>query len=277
MAIYAVGDLQGCLDPLLRLLNKIRFDPSADQLWLVGDLVNRGPQSLEVLRYLRELDKAAVCVLGNHDLHLLALWATGKPPKRSDTLNDVLAAADAHELLEWLRHRPLLHHDATIGWLMVHAGLPPQWDLELAKQCAAEVELALQSPDHKQLFEHMYADSPKRWSPDLKGIERLRFSVNAMTRIRYLTKKGELDFACKTAPDKAPPRLTPWFRFPGRRIMETQIVFGHWSTLGLLRESNVLALDTGCLWGGTLTAARLDTADISVQAVTCPRYKVPGN
>lgn len=275
MAVYAVGDLQGCLDPLLQLLDDLRFDPAADRLWLVGDLVNRGPQSLEVLRFVRGLGPAAVCVLGNHDLHLLALAATGRNPKRGDTLAPVLAAPDADELIAWLRHRPLLHYDPDLAWLMVHAGVPPQWGLAQARALAAEVETILRGPQHPRLFERMYGDSPARWSDALSAPQRARYTLNALTRMRYLDRDGALDFACKSAPDKAPPGLTPWFRFPGRRLHEAQIVFGHWSTLGLLRESNVLALDTGCLWGGTLTAARLDSEGAPTRAVPCPRYKVP--
>lgn len=275
MAVYAVGDLQGCLEPLQRLLDRLRFDPAADRLWLVGDLVNRGPHSLETLRFVRDLGEAAVCVLGNHDLHLLAVAASGRTLKPRDTLRPVIEAPDAGELLDWLRHRPLLHHDAAIGWTMVHAGLPPQWDLAQAQAYAAEVEAELRSPRHGRLFASMYGDKPALWSAELSGMERLRYALNALTRIRYVDAAGALDFACKTAPDQAPPELTPWFRVAGRLSRDTRIVFGHWSTLGLIREADLLALDTGCLWGGHLTAARLDAPDTQIDSVECPQAKRP--
>ncbi|APZ43668.1 symmetrical bis(5'-nucleosyl)-tetraphosphatase [Acidihalobacter ferrooxydans] len=275
MAVYAVGDLQGCLEPLHRLLDRLRFDPAADQLWLVGDLVNRGPQSLETLRFVRGLGAAATAVLGNHDLHLLALAAGVGKPKRSDTLQTVLDAPDAGELLDWLRHRPLLHHDAALGWTLVHAGLPPQWDLAQARACAAEVEQALRSSQSAQFFAHMYGDQPTHWSASLSGTQRLRYVMNALTRMRYITADGGLEHVCKTAPEQAPAGLTPWFRVPHRRNRDVRIVFGHWSTLNLIREANLLALDTGCLWGGTLTAAQLDDPDLGITAVACAQAKRP--
>lgn len=275
MAVYAVGDLQGCLEPLQRLLDRLRFDPAADRLWLVGDLVNRGPHSLETLRFVRDLGTAATCVLGNHDLHLLAVAARGRPLKRGDTLRPVVEAEDAPELLDWLRARPLLHHDADLGWTLVHAGLPPQWDLALAQACAAEVEAVLRGPHNADLLAAMYGDRPTVWSPDLRGMERLRYIVNALTRMRYVDPRGALELACKSAPEQAPPGLTPWFRIADRRSRDARIVFGHWSTLGLIREPNVLALDTGCLWGGTLTAARLDASETPVVAVNCSQAQRP--
>ena len=275
MAVYAVGDLQGCLEPLQRLLDRLRFDPAADRLWLVGDLVNRGPHSLETLRFVRGLGEAAACVLGNHDLHLLAVAASGRTLKPHDTLRPVIEAPDAGELLGWLRQLPLLHHDAQIGWTMVHAGLPPQWDLALAQACAAEVEAELRGPHHARLFASMYGDKPALWSAELNGMERLRYALNAFTRIRYVNARGSLDFACKTDPDQAPPELTPWFRVAERLSRDTRIVFGHWSTLGLIQEAGVLALDTGCLWGGQLTAARLDMPETRIVSVECPQVKRP--
>ncbi|MEJ2633478.1 MAG: symmetrical bis(5'-nucleosyl)-tetraphosphatase, partial [Acidihalobacter sp.] len=275
MAVYAVGDLQGCLEPLQRLLERLQFDAASDKLWLVGDLVNRGPQSLETLRFVRDLGDAAICVLGNHDLHLLAVAASGKPLKPRDTLRPVIEAPDAGELLDWLRNRPLLHHDTALGWTMVHAGLPPQWDLELALACAAEVETELRGAHSERLFASMYGDKPALWSPELTGMERLRYTLNALTRMRYIDAEGTLDFACKTLPEQAPPELTPWFRIDNRRSRDQRVVFGHWSTLGLIREADLLALDTGCLWGGRLTAARLDAADTPVVSVACPQAKRP--
>lgn len=275
MAVYAVGDIQGCLVPLQRLLERLRFDPACDQLWLVGDLVNRGPQSLGTLRFVRSLGEAAICVLGNHDLHLLAIAATGKPLKPRDTLRRVVEAPDAGDLLDWLRTRPLLHHDPALGWTMVHAGLPPQWDVPMALACAAEVESALRGPLSNELFAAMYGDEPALWSPELQGMERLRYILNALTRMRYITPAGALDLACKAAPAQAPAELTPWFRIDRRLSREARVLFGHWSTLGLIREPNVLALDTGCLWGGQLSAARLDLPDTPVETVQCPQARRP--
>lgn len=273
MAVYVIGDLQGCLEPLQRLLDHLRFDPATDRLWLVGDLVNRGPQSLETLRFVRSLGEAAISVLGNHDLHLLAVAANGRRLKPGDTLRPVLDASDAGELLDWLRQCPLLHHDATLDWTLVHAGLPPQWNLEQALACAAEVEAALRGPRSARLFASMYGDKPNLWSPRLKGMERLRYTLNALTRIRYVDARGKLNFNCKTAPEQAPAGLTPWFRVAERRSRKRRIVFGHWSTLGLIHEPDLLALDTGCLWGGRLSAARLDRPESPVTSIDCPQSR----
>ncbi|AOU98817.1 bis(5'-nucleosyl)-tetraphosphatase (symmetrical) [Acidihalobacter yilgarnensis] len=274
MAVYAVGDLQGCLDPLERLLEKLRFDPATDRVWLVGDLVNRGPQSLETLRFVRMLGIAAVCVLGNHDLHLLAVAENGDGLHRGDTLQPVLDAPDAAELLDWLRRRPLLHHDATLGWTMVHAGLPPEWDIPHALDYAAEIEAELRTSP-AALFANMYGDLPDRWSEDLAGMARRRFILNALTRMRYVDAAGRLDHRCKDAPDDAPTGLTPWFRVPARRSADARIVFGHWSTLGLINEPELLALDTGCVWGGALSAVRLDHPQRPITAVVCPQARQP--
>lgn len=274
MAVYAVGDLQGCLDPLQRLLEQIAFDPAADRLWLVGDLVNRGPQSLATLRFVHGLGEAAVSVLGNHDLHLLAVAETGQGLRSGDTLQEILDAPDAGELLDWLRRRPLLHHDAALGWSMVHAGLPPQWDLTLARTCAAEVERALRETP-AALFAEMYGDRPDLWTDALRGAERLRFCLNAFTRMRYVDAAGRLDHDCKEAPANAPAGLVPWFRAPGRLSAGERIVCGHWSTLGLVDENGVIALDTGCVWGGKLSAVRLDAPARPVVAVDCPQARRP--
>lgn len=275
MAIYAVGDIQGCLTPLQQLLERLRFDPATDRLWLVGDLVNRGPHSLETLRLVRSLGKAATCVLGNHDLHLLAVAASGRALKPGDTLRPVVEAPDAGELLDWLRNRPLLHHDSALGWTMVHAGLPPQWDLPLALACATEVETVLRGPYSGELFAAMYGDEPALWTSELHGMERLRYTLNALTRIRYVEPAGTLDFVCKSSPEQAPAGLTPWFRIDGRLSREARVVFGHWSTLGLICEPNVLGLDTGCLWGGRLSAARLDLPGTPVESIHCPQRRHP--
>jgi len=275
MAIYAIGDIQGCLDELLELLNKLQFEPQHDQLWLVGDLVNRGPQSLETLRFVRSLGHAATTVLGNHDLHLLALALSPQHDSVPAELQPVLQAADRDELITWLRHRPLLHFDAGLNTMMVHAGIVPQWDLATAEQCAAEVEAVLRGPQPEHLLAGMYGGKPNRWSPELCGIERLRFIVNSLTRIRYCRTDGSLDFKAKLAPDhyqdnsggkyKEGKSLQPWFRGEHRRMADSRIVFGHWSTLGLIVDTNILALDTGCVWGGKLTAIRLDETDEPVQ------------
>lgn len=257
MAVYAVGDIQGCFDEFRRLLDQIRFDPAKDRLWLVGDLVNRGPKSLETLRFVRDLGPVATTVLGNHDLYLIAV-ANGRSLGRGrHTLDAVLAAPDRDELLDWLCQRPLLHHDEGTGFTMVHAGLPPQWDLALAQRCAREVENALRGPQLGEFIDHMYGNKPNRWSEALSGWERLRFAVNCFTRMRYCNADGSLNFEAKGPPGSQPPGLFPWFDLP-RASRELRLVFGHWSTLGARNDSGVYPLDTGCLWGGALTALRLD-------------------
>lgn len=257
MARYCIGDIQGCYEELRRLLEVIRFDPAADQLWFVGDLVNRGPNSVEVLRLVQSLGASAIVVLGNHDLHLLAVATDAQrhKPHKGDTLDNILSAPDRDELLDWLRRRPLLH-DAD-GWLMIHAGLPPQWDLSTARACAREVEAVLGSDDYVEFIRHMYGNEPSLWDEQLAGEERLRFSVNCLTRMRYVDAAGRLEFHQKSAPGKQPPDLLPWFRHPRRRCRDVDIVFGHWSTLGFRIEERCYAIDTGCLWGGELSALRL--------------------
>ena len=277
MAVFAIGDLQGCHDELMQLLERIRFDPAEDTLWFTGDLVNRGPRSLEVLRYVRELGKHAVCVLGNHDLHLLAVAAGTARSKSGDTLDAVLSAPDRDELLHWLRHRPLLHHDAALGYTLIHAGLPPQWDLGTAKACARELEAVLRGDGHHEFFRHMYGNEPRLWSPSLTGVERLRFIVNCYTRMRYCDAEGGLDLKVKGAPGSQSPGLLPWFEMPGRLSRELHILFGHWSTVGEIRDRNVHALDTGCVWGGRLTALRLDGDDSGGwYCVDCAGAQRPG-
>ncbi len=275
MAIYAIGDIQGCFDELQRLLDRIRFDPSRDRLWFTGDLVNRGPKSLQTLRFVRELGESAVTVLGNHDLHLLAIHAGQEGQrKRCDTLDAILQAPDRDQLLEWLRHRPLLHCEAGLNTALLHAGLPPQWEITHARRYAAEVETLLRGANWREFFAHMYGNRPLRWSEDLQGWERLRFIVNALTRMRYCTMDGELDLHAKGPPGSQPEGLLPWFRVPDRKSRDTMILFGHWSTLGVLQCDNICALDSGCLWGGSLTALRLD--DMSTSSVPCPAWCNPG-
>lgn len=231
MAVYAMGDIQGCYAELMALLEKIQFDASADQLWFTGDLVNRGPESLRVLRFVRELNErtpnAAITVLGNHDLHLLAVAAGKSQQHRSDTLDEILDAPDRDILLDWLRHQPLLHHDAALGVTLIHAGLPPQWTLAEAQQYAAEVETVLQSEQHAEFFAHMYGDQPNRWQDDLTGWDRLRFMTNCFTRLRYCDANGRLEMQAKGAPGSQAAGDMPWFEVAGRQSSENQFVFGH--------------------------------------------------
>jgi bis(5'-nucleosyl)-tetraphosphatase (symmetrical) len=260
MATYAIGDIQGCDEELARLVDVLKFDPGRDRIWLVGDLVNRGPKSLEVLRRVRALGDSATIVLGNHDLHLLALaYSDQEQVKSKDTLQDVLSAPDREEILDWLRHQPIMHHDPQLNYTMIHAGLPPQWDLALAQQCARELEAALRQDDVcKALFQNMYGDRPNRWSDELRGFERLRFITNSFTRLRFCRADGTLELKYKGTIEQAPRDVYPWFRAPNRRSKDLRIVCGHWSALGLHREQNVLSIDTGCVWGQTLCAVRLD-------------------
>ena len=259
MAVYAIGDVQGCYDSLRTLLDKVGFDPDADTLWLTGDLVNRGPQSLEVLRFVSSLP-SAITVLGNHDLHLLAVASGQAPAKKRDTLSELLAAPDRDELLDWLRARPLLHHDDVLGYTLVHAGLLPQWDLETAKILAAEAGHFISSSDRNELFTHMYGDTPDHWEVGLAGWARVRVIINGFTRLRYCDICGHMDLRPKMKPGGQPAGLLPWFQVPGRRSQGLRIVFGHWSTLGVWNGDGVIGLDSSCLWGGRLTAVRLDTS-----------------
>jgi bis(5'-nucleosyl)-tetraphosphatase (symmetrical) len=259
MAVWAIGDLQGCLVELETLLERIGFTAGRDQLWFVGDLVNRGPASLEALRFVAKLGDDARVVLGNHDLHLLAIARGAAHLRPADrTLQPILEAPDREPLLDWLQSRPVLHHDATLGATMIHAGLPPQWDIAQARRCAAELEAALRGNHSGRLFTSMYGNRPDLWSDDLDGEERLRFITNALTRLRVCDSTGRLLLKHKGPPDRMPPGVVPWFRAPARRWAGARIVCGHWSALGFLDEGGVLALDTGCVWGGTLTACRLD-------------------
>lgn len=275
MAVYAIGDIQGCFAPLQALLDRIDFDPARDRLWFTGDLVNRGPDSLATLRFVKSLGDAAVTVLGNHDLHLLAIAYGHGREKRLDTLHDVLTAPDRDALLAWLRARPLLHHDADLGYTLVHAGLLPAWDLALARQLAAEVEAVLGGPDPAALFAHMYGDRPDRWDPALAGWDRLRLVINGFTRLRYCTADGQVDPRPKGAPGSQPPGLLPWFDVPGRRSADLRVVFGHWSSLGVLARDDVFGLDTGCVWGQSLTAAALERRGVRRISVPCTRCASP--
>jgi len=274
MAIYVIGDIQGCFDELEGLLDKISFNPHHDRLWCAGDLVNRGHQSLETLRFLHKLN--AVTVLGNHDLHLLASAHIPKYRKHKDTLDQVMHAADGPELLEWLRHQPLLHHDQDAGYTMIHAGLPPQWDLDTARRCAAEVEKTLRGKHHLEFLGEMYGNHPNLWSESLKGWDRLRFITNCLTRMRFCDTNGRLALEFKGPPGEQPKHLKPWFEWPQRKSRGMKILFGHWSTLGAYDGQGVHALDTGCLWGGALTALRLDAHEPERIEYDCPGVRKPG-
>jgi len=271
MATYAVGDIQGCYDELQRLLEHIQFDPSTDNLWLVGDLINRGPNSLGVLRFVRSLGKSAISVLGNHDLHTLAVANGHLKYHRNDNIDDILQASDRDELTHWLRHLPLLHHDPGLNFTMIHAGLPPQWDLATARRCAKEVETILQSDNHVEFLDRMYGNEPDQWDEKLKGWDRLRFITNCFSRLRYCDVQGRLALEEKGKPGSQAPGLMPWFEVPNRNNADMRIVFGHWSTLGSVDSNTIYPVDTGCLWGDSLTALRLE--DCEVFSIGCPQLR----
>jgi len=266
MATYAIGDLQGCYHALQDLLKNIQFDPQADKLWLVGDLINRGSGSLEVLRWVYRHRSNVVTVLGNHDLHTLVVAEGFVAPHRSDTLDELLAAPDRDDLLTWLRHQSLVHYEH--GYLMVHAGLLPQWTVQQALALGAEVEAALRSDNYRDFLVKMYGNQPARWSNKLEGIDRLRIITNAMTRLRICTEKGDMEFKFKGELEDIPDGYMPWFEVPTRKSRDNTIVFGHWSALGLQQRPNLFALDTGCLWGGKLSALRLEDMQV---------FQVPSN
>jgi bis(5'-nucleosyl)-tetraphosphatase (symmetrical) len=269
MATYAIGDVQGCFDELRQLLNELRYDTKRDRLWFVGDLVNRGPKSLHVLRYVRDMGKRAVTVLGNHDLHLITQFQGFERARKDDTFQDVLEAPDAKELVDWLRARPLLHVEGDTA--MVHAGLLPQWSIEKSAALASEVHEALLSPDYREFLANMYGSQPAEWRDSLGGWDRLRVIVNAMTRMRFCTREGRMEFRAKS---KRPPHgYLPWF--DARPAAEKQrIVFGHWSTLGLKLTPRLAGLDTGCVWGGPLSGLRLE--DGTLHQVPCRGYQAAG-
>lgn len=263
MTIYAVGDIQGCLKPLQCLLSEVGFNPSKDVLWSVGDMVNRGPDSLGTLRFLKQLDNACVAVLGNHDLHLLAASRSGSRLRKSDTLKPLLKADDRFALLDWLRERPLAHLDAELGYVMTHAGIPPIWTVQQTMELAAEVETILRCdkrlPDY---LDEMYGNEPARWKPNLKGIDRLRAITNYLTRMRFCKPDGTLEFKSKEGLDTTPKGFAPWFRYP-RQDADIQILFGHWAAIeGRTGVQGVHALDTGCVWGGRMTLMNLDTHEL---------------
>lgn len=256
MSTYAVGDVQGCYDPLRRLLDAIAFDPARDRLWFVGDLVNRGPQSLQTLRFVKGLGECTVTVLGNHDLHLLVVAAGVRKPHRGDTLDPILTAPDRDELLTWLRHQNMMH--AANGYAMVHGGLLPQWTVAQALALGREVEDALRGEGYHDFLCHMYGNEPVRWRDDLSGYDRLRVITNAMTRLRLCLADGTMEFSHKTGLDDMPPGYMPWYDVPDRASRDTALITGHWAALGLVVRPDMLALDTGCVWGRRLTALRLE-------------------
>jgi len=253
MAVYAIGDVQGCLTPLLALLDRLHFDDTHDQLWFAGDLVNRGPQSLEVLRFVKALGNSAVTVLGNHDLHLLTVASGQRRLKPQDTLQDVLAAPDRDALLTWLRHRPLLHHDTAYGMTLIHAGVPPQWTLAMAQAAAAEVEAALRGPEALLFLKHLDGQALDEGGAASGPWERLRYLTHCLTRLRFCDADGRLNAEATGPPGSQPAPYLPWFAFPQRASADLTIVFGHWSSLGLYQAPGVYGLDTGCVRGGALT------------------------
>ncbi|BFM12964.1 symmetrical bis(5'-nucleosyl)-tetraphosphatase [Simiduia litorea] len=259
MATYAVGDIQGCFEPLEKLLQQVQFDPKQDRLWVAGDLVNRGPASLAVLRFIKGLGAAASVVLGNHDLHFLAVAEGIKSASKADTLAELLGAPDLPELMAWLRTLPLMHRDKSLGFAMVHAGIPPMWSLKKAEKRAREVEAVLQSGDYRRFLKAMYGNEPAGWRKGLKGMKRLRVITNYFTRMRFCDPEGRLDLNNKAAPSAVNLGYAPWFALLNRKTAEDRIVFGHWAALeGYSSHPNAFALDTGCVWGGCLTMMRLD-------------------
>lgn len=274
MATYAIGDLQGCLDPLEALLERIDFDPATDRLWFVGDLVNRGPQSLEALRFVRGLGDLAITVLGNHDIHLLGCHFGTRVTRGRDTLEPILNAADRDELIDWLRRQPLLHHDPALDWTLVHAGIHPAWDLATAVAAARETEAAMQADEPRAFFAEVFGNRSDHPDDGTTPIDRQRFAINVFTRMRYCHADGRLDFAEKRPPAEADPTLTPWFALPGRAMAGQRIVFGHWSTLGPAKpRANTWGIDQGCMWGHQLTALRLE--DETLFAIDCSSARKP--
>ncbi|WP_180682000.1 symmetrical bis(5'-nucleosyl)-tetraphosphatase [Tepidicella baoligensis] len=276
MSLYLIGDVQGCDASLQRLLDTLAFSPSRDTLVLLGDLVNRGPDSLGVLRRMMALQGSAHCLLGNHDLHLLAVAHGVRKAHRTDTLDAILLAKDREHLLDWVRQRPLALR--LNGWLLVHAGVLPQWSAEQTLTLAEEVSQMLRSTDGAEWLRQMYGNQPDHWRDDWPDTDRWRVVVNALTRLRFCNAQGVMEFATKDGAAQAPEGFMPWFEVPGRRSSDTPIAFGHWSTLGLLNRPHLLGLDTGCIWGGSLSAARLSddgTLEDIIQ-VRCPQAQRPG-
>ncbi len=278
MAVWAIGDLQGCYDELSALLQKIKFDAEHDTLWFCGDLVNRGGQSLQTLRLIKSLPERTVVVLGNHDLSLLAIAERSEEDqaKVNPELREILFAPDRNELLDWLRKRPLMHVDRSLNFLMVHAGLAPSWSADRAERAAREVEQRLQGEDASRLLKAMFGNKPDRWSSRLQGIDRLRATINVVSRMRFCDARGRIAYNDKGPPGTQRPGLYPWFEVPGAAPRDIRIVCGHWSTLGRFQGMGVYAIDGGCVWGGELIALRLDAEDPEFVALKSKRPKPPG-
>ena len=273
--IHLIGDVQGCDDALERLLAEIGFSPSRDRIVVLGDLVNRGPASLATLRRLRGYGDAATCILGNHDLHLLAVAMGVRRAHRSDTLHDILSAPDRDAWIDWVRTRPLAVQES--GWLCVHAGVVPQWSAAQTLALAAEVQQMLSGPDLHGFLQVMYGNEPRRWTDSLQGHDRHRFVINTLTRIRFCRDDGELEFDTKDGAGAAPPGFRPWFDVDGRATATDRVAFGHWSTLGMIDRPTLLALDSGCVWGGALSAVRVDGGRRDWLQVPCPQARQPGS
>jgi len=278
MATYAIGDVQGCFDELKALLSQINFNSDRDQLWFCGDIVNRGPKSLETLRFIRSLEGNAITVLGNHDLHLLATAYDHQKPGKKDTFDTVLQADDASKLIDWLRQQLLLHHDTELNITLLHAGIHPQWSIEKAQNLAIEMQQVLRSDNHVNFYKHMYGDKPYMWDDSLSGWSRYRFITNILTRLRYCDKNGKPALSAKGAPGTQAKNLFPWYEVPDRKSQKDRIIFGHWSTLphaGRSSKNNTYAIDSGCLWGGALTAMRIDTEPFEYFRLDCPGAQKP--
>lgn len=273
MATYLIGDIQGCCNPLDQLLEKIQFNPKHDKLWLVGDLVNRGHHSLQTLRRLYSLSKAVTIVLGNHDLHLLAVAEGTIKAGQHDTLDEILQAPDRDVLLHWLRQQKLAHFEQNV--LLVHAGVLPQWDVKTTLHLAGEIETTLRGPQYREFLAQMYGNQSNDWDESLQGMARLRTITNALTRLRFCTPEGVMEFETKYGAEAAPTGFMPWFDVPQRATHDVRVAFGHWSTLGLRIEPGLIALDTGCVWGGQLTALRLE--DDAIFQVNCEAAQIPGS
>lgn len=275
MAIYWMGDIQGCDTPLGQFMDQVGFSASRDRLYVLGDLVNRGPASLQVLRRLQKLGGSVQCVLGNHDLHLLALNAGARQPGKSDTLHEILTAVDKEALLHWLSHQSMALFEEDV--LMVHAGVLPQWTLQETLGLAQELQDILRGPDAQDFLMHMYGNEPSLWHAKLTGMARWRCALNAFTRLRFCSASGQMEFETKEGKAKAPEGYLPWFEVPHRKTADITIAFGHWSTLGAVNRSDIWALDTGCVWGGCLTAFQRDQAtDTPVRIeIKCPSYQKP--
>jgi len=273
MAVYVIGDVQGCFDELQELIAYIAFNPKKDQLWFAGDLVNRGPKSLETLRWIKSLGSSAVTVLGNHDLHLLAAHAGVKETNSKSSLYPTLQAEDIDTLIKWLKKQPLIRYNKRLKFAMVHAGLAPQWSIKDAMNFSKEIESVLQSKKYKDFLHNMYGNQPDHWDGRLKGWNRLRTITNFMTRVRYCNNKGVMSFSDNGPPGTQSANMKPWYEIPSRNSQDTTITFGHWSTLGHIHDHNIISTDTGCLWGGSLTAVKIEKDKLITYQVDCQAKK----